>query len=246
VTALRVLVTGSNKGIGLGVVAAYAERGDTVFAACRASSPELDALGVRVVEGIELTSDAAVARLADAVAPEGIDVLVCNAAVNSDSPGLEDIEVARLAYMLDVNTLGCVRVVLTLLPHLRPGAKIMLVAIGEQALNGLVVPTHSLGNYGYRMSKAALTSFGAGLARDVRDRGISVVISSPGAVDTPMLRQVFAEGRTSQRVVDAAQDLYDVGRLFRDRLDELTLEDSPAWQSRPTGEPVDLTARALR
>jgi NAD(P)-dependent dehydrogenase (short-subunit alcohol dehydrogenase family) len=237
---MRVLVTGSNKGIGLGVAAAYAERGDEVIAACRTSSPELDALGVQVVDGIELTSDDAVANLAGAVGSAELDVLVCNAAINTDSPGLDDIDVGQLAHAFDVNALGCVRVVLALLPRLRKGSKIMLVSIGAQALNGLIVPTHSQGSYGYRMSKAALTAFGAGLARDVRDRGISVVISSPGAVDTPLLRQVFAEGRTTQAVMDRAQDPLVVGRLFRDRLDELTLQDSPAWQANPTGELVDL------
>jgi NAD(P)-dependent dehydrogenase (short-subunit alcohol dehydrogenase family) len=90
------------------------------------------------------------------------------------------------------------------------------------------------------MSKAALTSFGSGLARDVRDRGIAVVISSPGPVDTRMLRETFAQGRTTQAVIDRARDPLEIGRLFRDRLDELTLEDSPAWQATPTGELVGL------
>jgi NAD(P)-dependent dehydrogenase (short-subunit alcohol dehydrogenase family) len=236
----RVLVTGSNKGIGLGIVAAYAERGDDVIAACRVSSDELTSLSVQVVDGIELTSDAAVARLADVVGPAGVDVVVCNAAINTDAPSLEEIDVGELAHIFDVNTLGCIRVVLALLPHLRDGAKIMLVSIGAQALNGLVIPTHSNGSYGYRMSKAALTSFGAGLAREVRDRGISVVLSSPGAADTPMLRHVFAEGRTTQAVMDRAQDPLEVGRMFRDRLDELTLDDSPSWQARPDGELVQI------
>src|SRR5689334_21725615 len=82
---LRVLVTGANKGIGLGICSAYAERGDSVVAACRSTSPELDALGVEVVEGIELTDGSAVARLADVVADGGLDVVVCNAAVNTDN-----------------------------------------------------------------------------------------------------------------------------------------------------------------
>jgi NAD(P)-dependent dehydrogenase (short-subunit alcohol dehydrogenase family) len=237
---VRVLVTGSNTGIGLGICTAFAERGDEVIAACRRSSPELDALGVQVVEGIELTSDEAVASLAAAVPDGGLDAIVCNAAINSDSPGLEDIDVDELAHIFDVNTLGVVRTVLALLPHLHEGSKIMLVGIGAQALNGLVIPAHSTGSYGYRMSKAALTSFGSGLARDVRDRGIAVVIASPGPVDTRMLRETFAQGRTTQAVIDRARDPLEIGRLFRDRLDELTLEDSPAWQATPTGELVGL------
>jgi NAD(P)-dependent dehydrogenase (short-subunit alcohol dehydrogenase family) len=194
-----------------------------------------------VIDGIELTNDEAVRRLTAAVGTEGLDALVCNAAVNSDSPGLEDIDVAQLAYMFDVNALGAVRVVLALLPQMHEGSKIMLVSIGEQALNGLSTPTHSRGNYGYRMSKAALTSFAAGLAHDLRERNIAVVISAPGVVDSPMLRGVFAEGRTTQAVMDRAQNPLDVGRMFRDRLEELTLEMSPSWQAGPTGRPVEIT-----
>jgi NAD(P)-dependent dehydrogenase (short-subunit alcohol dehydrogenase family) len=232
---MRVLIAGASRGIGLALCEAFAERGDHVIAAVRHGNAELDALGVQVVEGIELTSDEDVAKLPAAVGPEGLDVLIYNAAINRDSPGLEDIDVEVLKETFDVNALGAVRTVLALLPALHEGSKIMLVSIGANALNRGQMP--SSGNYGYRMSKAALTSFGHGLARAVRDRGIAVVLSSPGPVDTDMLRQVAAEGRSSLHAGVAAQPL-DVARLFRDRIDELTLESSPAWQSRPTGEPA--------
>jgi NAD(P)-dependent dehydrogenase (short-subunit alcohol dehydrogenase family) len=213
----------------------FAERGDEVIAAVRTTTPALDALGVQVVEGIELTSDEAVARLPEAVGPEGLDVLIYNAAINTDSPGLEDIDVEALKEIFDVNALGAVRTVLALLPTLHEGSKIMLVSIGGNALNRGQMP--STGNYGYRMSKAALTSFGHGLARALRDRGIAVVLSSPGPVDTDMLRGVAAQGRSTYRPENAAKPI-DVARMFRDRIDELTLDDSPAWQAHPTGEAV--------
>ena len=232
---MRVLVAGASRGIGLALCEAFAERGDHVIAAVRATNARLNELGVHIVEGIELTSDAAVARLPAAVGPDGLDVLIYNAAINRDSPGLDDIDVEVLRETYDVNTLGAVRTVLALLPSLHEGSKIMLVSIGATALNRGPVP--SPGNFGYRMSKAALTSFGHGLARAVRDRGIAVLLSSPGPVDTDMLRGVAAEGRSSYRPEDAAQAI-DVARLFRDRVDELTLADSPAWQARPTGEPA--------
>jgi NAD(P)-dependent dehydrogenase (short-subunit alcohol dehydrogenase family) len=234
---LRVVVTGANKGIGLGISTAYAERGDSVVAACRTTSPDLDALGVHVVEGIELTDDAAVARLGSLVAAEGVDVLVCNAGINNDGPRLEDIVVDDLAHAFDVNTLGSVRVVLELLPRLRPGAKILLMSsMGVIPLG--ILGTRTFGNYGYRMSKAAIVSFGHALANDVRDREISVLIASPGRVDTPLVRRVLEEGRATESILDSCLDIHTVGRLFRDRLDELTVEDSPAWQRDPEGNPV--------
>jgi NAD(P)-dependent dehydrogenase (short-subunit alcohol dehydrogenase family) len=241
---MNVLVTGSNKGIGLGIAAAFAERGDHVFAVCRVPSAELERLPVQIVSGIELTSDEAVSALSSVVGPNPLDVLVCNAGVNHDTPDLEDIEIERLKYMFDVNTLGAVRVVLALLPSLREGSKVAMLMTG--GLSTLNFQAASKGNYGYRMSKAALVSFGQGLARDVKQRGIAVALTSPGAVDTPLLRQVFAEGRTTQAVMDAAKDIYTVGRLLRERIDELTLEKSPAWLRSPLGDlaiPEELAAQ---
>jgi NAD(P)-dependent dehydrogenase (short-subunit alcohol dehydrogenase family) len=232
---MRVLVAGASRGIGLALCEAFAERGDHVIAVVRKTTPALDALGVQVVEGVELTSDDAVARLAEHVGPEGLDVLIYNAAINRDSPGLEDIDVEVLKETFDVNALGAVRTVLALLPTLHDGSKIMLVSIGAIALNRGKMP--STGNYGYRMSKAALTSFGHGLARAVRDRGVAVVLSSPGPVDTDMLRGVAAQGRSTYKPENAAKPI-EVARMFRSRIDELTLDDSPAWQAGPTGEPA--------
>jgi NAD(P)-dependent dehydrogenase (short-subunit alcohol dehydrogenase family) len=230
---VRVLVAGASRGIGLALCEAFAERGDHVIAVVRRSNPRLEELGVQVVDGIELTSDEAVSRLPDAVGPEGLDVLIYNAAINKDSLGLEDIDVEVLKETFDVNTLGAVRTVLALLPTLHEGSKIMLVSIGATALNRGHVP--STGSYGYRMSKAALTSFGHGLARAVKDRGIAVVLSSPGPVDTDMLRERFELGGTPLNPDEAPKPIV-VARQFRDRIDELTLEDSPVWQARPTGE----------
>jgi len=235
---VRVLVTGANKGIGLGVTTAYAERGDQVIAACRNSSEELDALGVQVLDGIELTSDAAVARLVQKVGDEPLDVLVLNAGINTDAADLEGIDVDELAHMFDVNALGPVRVVLALLDNLREGSKIMFVSTGQNVFNGLLAPTPSAGNYGYRMSKAAMVCFAAGVARDLRERGVSVIVSHPGAVDTALLRRVFEEGRTPQATMDRSRDAETVGLLFRERLDDLSLADSPAWHDGPNGEPI--------
>jgi NAD(P)-dependent dehydrogenase (short-subunit alcohol dehydrogenase family) len=233
---VRVLVTGSSRGLGLGICGAFAERGDEVVAVCRRPTPELEALGVEVVDGIELTDDAAVASLPTRIGGDPLDVVVCNAAINIDAPGLDEIVVPDLLRTLDVNALGAVRVVLALLPTLQRGAKIVLVSSGGLSpLNMLTNP--SVGNYGYRMSKSALISFGHGLARDVRDRGIAVLITAPGAVNTDQLRQVYAQGRTSV-LPETAADPLEVGRLFRARIDELTLEDSPAWQRNPAGEPA--------
>jgi len=61
------VVTGANRGLGLEFCRQLRELGYTVFAACRRSSPELDALGVTVVPGVEVGVDGGCDPLAKAV-----------------------------------------------------------------------------------------------------------------------------------------------------------------------------------
>jgi NAD(P)-dependent dehydrogenase (short-subunit alcohol dehydrogenase family) len=231
----RSLVTGAARGLGLGLCEALVERGDEVLAVCRTATPELAALDVEVIDGIELTSDEAVANLPQAVGPGGVDLLFCNAGINIDAPGLKEIEVDALMKIYDVNALGAVRVVLSLLGRLNGGAKILLMGTGRNSLNLGAVP--STGNYGYRMSKSALVSFGGGVARDMRDQGVAVAIVDPGPVATDLLREVADQGRTSYDP-DDAPTAAAIGRKLVARAEELTLADSPSWQETPDGRPI--------
>ncbi len=176
-----VLVTGASQGIGLELCRKLVRRGDTVIAACRHASSGLRALGCRVVEGIEVTDDAAVARLASAVAGERIDVLVNNAGILSEET-LGELDFERMRRQFEVNALGPLRVTRALLGNLGRGSKVVIVTsrMGSIADNG------SGGYYGYRMSKAAVNMAGVSLARDVRERGIAVLLLHPGMVATGM------------------------------------------------------------
>jgi NAD(P)-dependent dehydrogenase (short-subunit alcohol dehydrogenase family) len=176
------LVTGANRGIGLELARQAHARGDDVLAACRRSSPELDAVGCRVVEGVDVSSGDVGAALDRALAQdETIDVLVCNAGT-AHSESLETLDLDAAREQFDVNTLGPLRVTSALLPRLRAGAKIVLVS----SKAGSIGDRPSGGNYGYRMSKAALNMAGANLAHDLASRGIHVAVLHPGFVRTEM------------------------------------------------------------
>jgi len=156
------LVTGANRGIGLELARQLHARGDAVIATCRSSSPELDAVGCRVLEGIDVGSDDVEEGLDAALEPgERIDVIVNNAGIGGwDSLERIDLELARRQF--DVNTLGPLRVALALLPRLGRGAKIGFVS----SKAGSIGDRPSGGNYGYRMSKSALNMGAANLAAD--------------------------------------------------------------------------------
>lgn len=215
-----VLVTGANKGIGLEFCRQLHARGDRVVATCRRPSPELSALPARILEDIDVTSDASCARLARTLAGVALDWLVLNAGV-FESSGFGKLDFDRMAYEYDVDALGPLRVAQALAGNLAAGAKIALV--GSRA--GSIGDNTSGGNYGYRMAKAALNMAGVTLARDLHARGVAVVMLHPGVVDTDLFR--FAE-RSLGRMVHAS-DTVTPAVAVRDmlpRIDELTLETS--------------------
>jgi NAD(P)-dependent dehydrogenase (short-subunit alcohol dehydrogenase family) len=175
------VVTGANRGIGLETCRQLKARGENVFAACRKSSPELDALGVHVIAGVDTTSDAAPELVAKALGDARIDVLVNNAGVLV--PGaLDALDFESVRRQYEVNAIGPLRMTKGLLSRLGKGSKIAFVSsragsIGDNGSGGL---------YGYRMSKAALNMGGVSMAHDLAPRGIMVVMLHPGFIRTDM------------------------------------------------------------
>jgi len=213
-----VLVTGANRGIGLEFCRQMAARGDEVIAACRHASPELLALPVRTIENVDVTIDASCARLARELTGARISVLVLNAGI-FDSTALGELDFDRMRREYDVDALGPLRVTQALLENLSPAGKIALIS----SRAGSIGDNGSGGNYGYRMAKAALNMAGVSLARDLKSRGISVVLLHPGVVDTEMLGA--ARASLGQRVQSG--DLISPATAVRDmlsRIDDLTLE----------------------
>jgi NAD(P)-dependent dehydrogenase (short-subunit alcohol dehydrogenase family) len=233
---MRVAVTGASRGLGLGLCEVLAGRGDEVLALCRRRTPELDALGVRVVNGIDVRDEDAADALS---ALTDLDAVISNAAVNHTfAADFSDLLLADVAEEYSVNVIGAMRAIRALAPGLTQHGKIMIVSGG-----GLVAPGRiaSLGNYGYRMSKAALNTFGFLLAEELRPRGVAVMVVNPGVMDTDMHRAVLGAGRGNPSPgvapVEAAHELIA-------RLDELDLAHSGAWLNRD-GEPIALDGSGL-
>jgi NAD(P)-dependent dehydrogenase (short-subunit alcohol dehydrogenase family) len=176
------VVTGSNRGIGLALVRLLKARGDVVVAACREKTDALAALGVEIVTGVEVSNDAGVARLVEAVGQRKIDLLINNAGILSWNDSLDAPDFDGIRRQFEVNALAPLRVTAALKSRLERGAKVALITsrMGSIGDNG------SGGFYGYRMSKAALNMAGKSLAIDLAANGVSVVILHPGMVKTDM------------------------------------------------------------
>lgn len=204
-----VCITGANRGIGLEFARQFSERGDEVVAACRTASEGLADLGVRVVDGVDVTDDAAVGRLVDSLNGTPVDILVNNAGLLSDE-SLDDLDFDRMRRQFEINSLGPLRVTAALRRNLGAGSKVAIVT----SRMGSIEDNTSGGRYGYRMSKAAVNMAGRSLTHDLRPDGIAVVILHPGFVRTEMT------GNTG--LIDPPESA--AGLIAR--IDELTLETS--------------------
>lgn len=201
-----VVITGANRGIGLELARRYAARGDTVIGICRNAGRELSALGVTVVDGIDVSESGDMAALADALGDRTIDILINNAGIlKPDNLDSADSDVMLAQYR--VNAIGPLIVTRALRKNLRRGSRVGIVSsrVGSIADNG------SGHNYGYRASKAAANMIGTNLRHDLKPDGIAVALLHPGFVATDMT------GGNGIKPADAAAGLIA-------RMDELTPE----------------------
>ena len=202
-------VTGANRGIGLEICRQLSQRGDQVIALCRESSPELHALDLEVLAGIDVSAAGAVAQAAQQLQGRSIDVLI-NVAGILISDHLDSIDEDVMRQTFEVNTLGPLRVTKALLPYLHSGSKVFILS----SRVGSIADNSSGGNYAYRVSKTAVNMVGANLAIDLKPEGIAVILLHPGYVRTDMTR--------GHGLVDADES---AARLI-ERMDGLGLEQT--------------------
>ena len=180
----RVLVTGTNRGIGLELCRQLKQRGDEVIATCRKASKELKDLDVEIIEGVEVSDPRSLSGLAEKLDGRKIDWLINNAGI-AGGLGLSDIDVDAIESfkrMYEVNSLGPLLTTQTLLNNLNEGSKVGIIT----SRMGSVADNDSGGSYAYRMSKAAVNAAGKSLSIDLKSKGISVGILHPGYVRTDM------------------------------------------------------------
>ncbi|NET11177.1 MAG: SDR family oxidoreductase [Merismopedia sp. SIO2A8] len=175
------VITGANRGIGYEYCKQLTQRGDEAIALCRSSSPELDALGIQVEAGIDITSAASIAEVVHRLKEVTIDVLINNAGI-LQRVTLENLDFDSIRQQFEVNALGPLQLTAALLPNIPSGGKVVLMT----SRMGSIDDNTSGSSYGYRMSKVALSMAGKSLSHDLCDRQIAVAILHPGLVQTQM------------------------------------------------------------
>jgi len=128
---------------------------------------------------------ASVRAAAQALAGTPIDLLINNAGVGSPrGQRLGALDYAAWARVLDVNTLGPMRVTEAFLEHVAAGDQKKVVTITSGM--GSIADNGSGGSYAYRSSKAAVNMVVKSLSIDLAPRGITCIVMNPGWVRTDM------------------------------------------------------------
>lgn len=191
---MRVLITGAGRAIGRATVEVLAERGHEVVATARDMSL-LEGLPAAQILALDVRDTSSV-RTAVAAAGD-LDAVVNNAALTGSGP-LETYPVERFAQVLDVNTLGPLRMAQAVLPRWRERGSGVLVNISS--VQGKIgTPLEGP----YAASKHALEAMSESMYFELGHFGIRVVVIEPGYIAPGM-----KHGDSDHRGPDAYAELH--------------------------------------
>ena len=175
------LITGANRGIGLELAKQLQQKQYHVIVACRKSSEELEVINCQIETEFDVADVNSVQKLADKLKDQKLDLLINNAGI-LESMSLDNLNYDAMRRQYEINTLGPLRVTERFLPNLSKGSKIAIIT----SRMGSLTDNTSGGQYGYRISKAAVNMVGCSLAQDLKPKGIAVALLHPDYVRTGM------------------------------------------------------------
>jgi NAD(P)-dependent dehydrogenase (short-subunit alcohol dehydrogenase family) len=187
-----VLITGASRGLGFELAKQYAVEGWRVIACCR--KPE-DAIALKKlapsardmisVVAMDVADNDTVRNAALTLKDVVVDILINSAGiagVPQQSTG--KIDYASWVRVLDVNTMGPLRVLEAFTDNLARSERRLVVTITSGM--GSLADNTSGGSIAYRSSKAAVNMVMRSAAIDLAPRGITCVLINPGWVKTDM------------------------------------------------------------
>jgi len=201
-TEPTVLITGSSRGIGLGLVRQYAKLGWHVIATARHpdAAEGLVALAAThpniTLETLDVTDQASIDAVADKYRGKPIDIVINNAGIlgNLKDQTLGSFKYDTFEKVLAVNTYGPMAVSEAFLDNVRASTQKRIITV-TSGFGSMALAKYVGGFYDYRISKAAVNMAMNILQSDLRKEGIIVGIVSPGRVDTDMMKASGGQAR---------------------------------------------------
>lgn len=190
-----VLITGASSGIGLATAKLFIEAGHIVYGTSRKHF-SLD--GLKALQ-MDVRMDASVQTGVQAlmVAEGRIDLAILNAGYGI-AGSVEDADISSVKEMFETNYFGTLRVVQSILPHMRRQKNGCIIAVSSIA-GVLSIPFQST----YSASKFALEATMEALRGEVKPFGIQVSLVEPGDTKT---------GFTKARILCSTEKTKDVYR----------------------------------
>ncbi len=195
------IITGGSRGLGYAIAEAYLRHGANVMI-CARTADEVMAARDRLA-GLASTDQVVAAMPADIsvagdverlvstalAALPGLEILVNNAGIVGPIGPAEQADWGDWRRAVEVNLFGPVLMCRTVVPHLRRRhyGKILQISAG-----GATAPDPQFS--AYAASKAAVVSFAATLAEELRDDGIDVNSIAPGGLATRLNEEKLAAG----------------------------------------------------
>lgn len=188
----NVLITGANRGIGLGFIKEYLKRGWNVFACSRTISDEMKnlenghtSLHCIPMDVVDPKSVEAAFKLIQRQT-SSLDILINNAGRmgNLYSSIQDDFDVEDATLTLKTNTLGPLWVTKYALPLLKQAQSPKVIQITSGL--GSIADNQNADYYIYRISKAGLNMLNKNLSIDLKSWSITCVAICPGWVQTEM------------------------------------------------------------
>lgn len=188
------IVTGAGSGIGAAIAGAMAAAGAATLMVDRDAAGLESTRAAAAHDGgncaalaLDVTADDAPARIAaEAISRFGSIEVLAHAAGIFETHALAEIPRESFDRVFAVNVRAPLLITQAVLPHLRPGASIIVIASGSAAIPS---PTGAV----YGASKGALVTLARGFAAELAPRGIRANAISPGPIDTPLLATALAD-----------------------------------------------------
>jgi NAD(P)-dependent dehydrogenase (short-subunit alcohol dehydrogenase family) len=192
---MKAYITGTDRGLGLALVETFLKRGFQVFAGCYGlDRSELERLQAEyseqlVIVPLDVSSDASAQAAAAMISGKtnDLDLLINNAAIigQKDATITDPLDYDDMLRVYNVNTLGPLRVVQSVLPLLIAGKMKRIINISSEA--GSLAARVRRGQrtrYAYCGSKAALNIQSILLQNHVAEYGIRLTLIEPGWLRT--------------------------------------------------------------
>jgi NAD(P)-dependent dehydrogenase (short-subunit alcohol dehydrogenase family) len=194
-----VIITGSNRGIGLQTVLAFAKAGYKVFATMRNPAQATDLIQ-KVKEGslpvvlaaMDVNSDESVNTCIDNIVQQNgpVDVLVNNAGIEKHG-SVEELTMKDFKDVMETNYFGVLRCTKALLPLMRANRNGCIINVSSISGKISTSPLSA-----YAASKYALEAVSEALAQEVKSHNIRIAIVEPGIIDTDMANNISVSDDT--------------------------------------------------